>query len=197
MIKRLYVHSSIYDKFLAAFVAHTKNFKTGPGTDPDNFVGPVQNSMQYEKVHDMYSQIEKKGWKSALGGQVPDLQATKGYFFEPTVIDNPPEDSRIVTEEPFGPILPLLKWSDEDEVIARANDTKMGLGASVWSNDIERATRMAKQLEAGSVWINSHFDVAPGVPFGGHKWSGIGTEWGTAGLKSYCNSQSLWLKKKV
>ncbi|KAL8897740.1 MAG: hypothetical protein Q9207_007062 [Kuettlingeria erythrocarpa] len=198
MIKRLYVHSKIYSKFVEAFCNHVKaNFKVGPGTDPDNFIGPVQNSMQYEKVKDMYAQIAKQGWKTAMGGEMPDEDTSKGYFFQPTVIDNPPDDSQIVTEEPFGPILPILKWEDEDEVIARANDTKMGLGASVWGTDLERATRMAKQLEAGSVWVNSHFEVAPGIPFGGHKWSGIGTEWGVNGLKSYCNSQSLWLKKKV
>lgn len=198
MIKRLYVHSKIYSKFVEAFCNHVKaNFKVGPGTDPENFIGPVQNSMQYEKVKDMYSQISKQGWKTAMGGEMPDEDTSKGYFFQPTVIDNPPDDSRIVTEEPFGPILPILRWEDEDEVIKRANDTKMGLGASVWSMDLERATRMAKELEAGSVWVNSHFEVAPGVPFGGHKWSGVGTEWGVSGLKSYCNSQSLWLKKKV
>ncbi|KAI9872475.1 MAG: hypothetical protein M1830_001577, partial [Pleopsidium flavum] len=82
-----------------------------------------------------------------------------------------------------------------EDVIERANNSKMGLGASVWSADFDRATRMAKQMEAGSVWVNSHFDVLPGVPFGGHKWSGIGTEWGINGLKAYCNSQTLWLKK--
>ncbi|KAL8858194.1 MAG: hypothetical protein Q9178_005206 [Gyalolechia marmorata] len=204
MIKRLYVHSSIYPRFMSALVEHTRTLKVGSGTDPDVFIGPVQNSMQYEKVKDMYAQIPKQGWTAVLGGQ--ELPADdenrpagkgKGFFFQPTIIDDPPEDSRIVTEEPFGPILPVLKWTDEDDVIARANDSKMALGASVWSNDIDRANRMAKRLESGSVWVNSHFDVAPGVPFGGHKWSGIGMEWGLLGLKAYCNPQTLWLKKKV
>ena len=207
MIKRLYVHEKIYPQFLSAFAAHVKStMKVGSGMDPDNFIGPVQNSMQYEKVKDMYAQISKEGWKPALGGDMPsdndgtgkgEGEGGKGYFFTPTIIDNPPENSRIVTEEPFGPILPILKWSDDDDVVAKANDSKMGLGASVWSNDLERATRMAKQLEAGSVWVNSHFEVAPGIPFGGHKWSGIGMEWGQIGLKAYCNSQCLWLKKKI
>ncbi|KAL8678655.1 MAG: hypothetical protein Q9186_005010 [Xanthomendoza sp. 1 TL-2023] len=198
MIKRLYVHESIYPRFVDALVEQTKTLKVGAGTDPDNFIGPVQNSMQFEKVKDMYSQIEKQGWKPALGGAMPEMDPNgKGYFFQPTIIDNPPEDSRIVTEEPFGPILPILKWSDEEDVIRKANDSKMGLGASVWSKDVERATRMAKQLESGSVWVNSHFDVAPGVPFGGHKESGIGMEWGVLGLKAYCNPQTLWLKKTV
>ena len=194
MIKRLYVHEKIYPQFLEALVEHTKTLKSGNGLEDDVFFGPVQNSMQYGKVKSLFDEIPKQGWKPAIGGQLPEKQ--KGYFITPTIIDNPPEDSRVVTEEPFGPILPALKWSDEEDVIAKANDTKMGLGASVWSADIERATRMAKRLEAGSVWVNSHFNVAPGVPFGGHKWSGIGTEWGTNGLKAYCNSQSMWIFKQ-
>lgn len=90
-----------------------------------------------------------------------------------------------------------MKWDDEEDVIARANDTKMGLGASVWSSDLTEAERIAKRLEAGSVWVNAHIDVSPMVPFGGHKESGIGSEWGASGLKHFCNSQSLFLKKKV
>ncbi|KAI4230108.1 MAG: hypothetical protein L6R36_000365 [Xanthoria steineri] len=198
MIKRLYVHESIYARFLAAFVAHTRAFKVGPGTDPDVFIGPVQNKMQFDKVRTMYQHIAAENWTPALGGDVPDPDPTgKGYFFTPTIIDNPPEDSAIVTEEPFGPILPVLKWKDEEDIIGRANAGKTGLGASVWSKDLGRAERMARRLEAGSVWVNSHFDVAPRVPFGGHKWSGVGMEWGVLGLKGYCNPQTLWLKKGV
>lgn len=193
LIKRLYVHGAIYDQFRDALVAFSKTIKTGDGFEPDVLVGPIQNSMQYEKVKAMYSQIKEEGWTCALGGSIQE--SSKGYFIEPAIIDNPPEHSKIVTDEPFGPIIPILKWWDEVDVIARANDSKMGLGASVWSADIERAHRMARQLEAGSVWVNSHFDVAPGVPFGGHKWSGMGMEWGVVGLKAYCNPQTLWLRK--
>lgn len=150
---------------------------------------------RYEKVKDMYADISKCGYKQALEGSVSE--DSKGYFITPAIIDNPPEKSRIVVEEPFGPIVPLLKWSDEDDVIERANDSKMGLGASVWSRDLVRAESMARRLSAGSVWINSHFDVAPNVPFGGHKWSGVGSEWGITGLKAYCNSRSLWKWKNV
>jgi len=143
----------------------------------------------------MYAQIEKSGWKVALEGKV--RASDKGYFIEPAIIDNPPEDSRIVVEEPFGPIVPLLRWSDEDDVLERANALETGLGASVWSRDIARAERMARQLSAGSVWVNSHFDVAPTVPFGGHKESGVGMEWGLEGFRHYTNSRSLWVWKKV
>lgn len=143
----------------------------------------------------MYDEIQKQGWKTALKG---DVLATKdGYFIEPAVIDNPPEDSRIVVEEPFGPIVPLLKWSDEDDVIDRANALETGLGTSVWTKDLKRGEKIGRQINAGSVWINSHFDVAPHVPFGGHKESGIGREWGVEGFKQYLNSRSLWVWKKI
>jgi acyl-CoA reductase-like NAD-dependent aldehyde dehydrogenase len=197
-VKRIYVHEKIYDKFRDSFVDFVKNsIKTGPATadDESNLIGPVQNSMQFGKVLDLYSEIAKQGWKTAYGGD-PGKPAN-GFLIQPAIIDNPPEDSRIVQEEPFGPIVPLLKWSDEDNVIARANDTKMGLGASVWSQDIERGERIRDQLEAGSVWLNTHFELSPLVPFGGHKWSGLGMEWGIVGLKGWCNPQSQWLRKKM
>jgi acyl-CoA reductase-like NAD-dependent aldehyde dehydrogenase len=143
----------------------------------------------------MYADIEKEGWTVALEGSA--TKSDKGYYVEPSIIDNPPEDSRIVTEEPFGPIVPLLKWSSEDDVMERANALTTGLGASVWSKDIVRAERLARELSAGSVWVNSHFDVAPNVPFGGHKESGIGMELGIEGFKQYTNSRSLWVWKKV
>lgn len=143
----------------------------------------------------MFAQIDKCGWKAPLRGGV--RQASKGYFIEPAIIDNPPDNSRIVTEEPFGPIVPLLKWSSEEDVLDRANALETGLGASVWSKDVKRAERMGRCLSAGSVWINSHFDVAPNIPFGGHKESGIGTELGLEGFKHFTNSTSLWVWKKV
>lgn len=96
-----------------------------------------------------------------------------------------------------GPILPILSWSTEDEVIARANNTKMGLGASVWTTDMSEARRIGERLDAGSVWINSHLELSPHYPFGGHKESGLGHEWGLSGLKAFCNVQTLYLKKHV
>ncbi|KJZ71679.1 hypothetical protein HIM_08940 [Hirsutella minnesotensis 3608] len=195
VIKRIYVHEKIYEKFMKAMVAFAKNIKTGDGFEPDVLVGPIQNAMQFEKVKEFYADVEKSKWKQALEGQV--LKNRKGYFITPAIIDNPPEDSQVVVEEPFGPIVPVMKWSDEDDVIGRANNTKTGLGASVWSKDLDRAERMARKISAGSVWINSHFDLAANVPFGGHKWSGLGNENGMTGMKSYCNSRSLWKWKKV
>ncbi|KAM5341171.1 hypothetical protein ACJ41O_015280 [Fusarium nematophilum] len=196
LTKRIYIHEKIYDEFRDAMVEFTKsNIKTGGGFEDGVIVGPVQNSMQYDLVKDMYAEIDKQGWKVALEGKV--RESSKGYLIEPAIIDNPPEDSRIVVEEPFGPIVPLLKWSDEADVIDRANALETGLGASVWSRNLDRAEKMGRQLSAGSVWINSHFDAAPNVPFGGHKESGVGMEWGIEGFKHYTNSRSLWVWKKV
>ncbi|RGP73566.1 aldehyde dehydrogenase nad+ [Fusarium longipes] len=193
-VKRIYVHESIYEKFRDAIVKHVKNYKLGDGSNEATSHGPVQNEMQYNRVKTFFEDIEKQGWKVATGGRF-DPEPKNGYYITPTVIDNPPEDSRIVVEEPFGPILPLLSWKDEDEVIERANDTRLGLGASVWSTDLGTAERVAKQLDAGTVWINTHFDITPMAPFGGHKESGIGAEWGINGLKGMCNVQSLFLSK--
>lgn len=194
--KRIYIHEKIYDEFRDAMVDFTKsNIKTGGGFEEGVVVGPVQNKMQYALVKDMYSHIDKSGWATALRGNA--REGSDGYFIEPTIVDDPPEDSRIVVEEPFGPIVPIMKWSSEEDVLEKANALETGLGASVWSKDLGRAERMARQLSAGSVWVNSHFDVAPNVPFGGHKESGLGMEWGLEGFKQYTNSRSLWVWKRV
>lgn len=192
-LKRLYIHESIYEKFREAMVEQIKPLKVGNGFDEGVTHGPIQNSMQYERVKGFFADVEKQGHKVAVGGKID--HGSKGYFINPTIIDNPPDDSRIVVEEPFGPIVPILSWSSEDEVIARANNTKMGLGASVWSSNTETAERIARQLEAGTVWCNTHFDLSPTQPFGGVKESGMGVEWGLQGMKSYCNSQVLVVNK--
>ncbi|KEF57318.1 NAD-dependent aldehyde dehydrogenase [Exophiala aquamarina CBS 119918] len=193
-LKRVLVHESIADKFLAAMVQATQQLKVGPGDDPDVYLGPIQNSMQYERVKGFFADIEKENWKVAVGGSNPD---GPGYFITPTIIDRPKDDSRIVKEEPFGPIVPLITFKTDEEAIKKANDTHMGLGASVWSSDTERANRLAQKIQAGTVWVNTHFELDPRVPFGGHKESGVGSEWGLPGLKSFCNSQTLFLKRNT
>lgn len=196
-VKRIFVHDKIYDAFLAAMVEFvSNNLKPGLAADTNTFVGPVQNAMQFGKVKEFFEEAEAQQWKIALGGLSKETKkdGSKGFLLPPTIIDNPADDSRIVAEEPFGPIVPTLRWTDEADVLRRANGTESGLGASIWSADLERATRMANQLEAGSVWVNCHFELAPNMPFGGHKASGIGMEWGTLGLKGWCNGQSFWTK---
>ncbi|ROV92190.1 hypothetical protein VMCG_09277 [Cytospora schulzeri] len=194
-IKRVYVHEDIYDAFLTAFVEFVKNLKSGGPADTEAVLGPAQNNMQYAKLLEMFSHASKQGWKVALGGETLSTETESGFFLQPTVIDNPPEDSRIVVEEQFGPIVPLLKWSDEEDVLRRANASSMGLGGSVWSTNLEQAEAMTRRLEAGTVWVNCHFQVGPQVSFGGHKNSGIGVESGLDGLKGWCNAQTVWIAK--
>ncbi|EPE36390.1 ALDH-like protein [Glarea lozoyensis ATCC 20868] len=194
-IKRVYVHEAIYDAFIAAIVEFVKSLKSGGPSDAEAVLGPIQNSMQYAKLLELYSQVSKQDLKVAYGGEAASSQSGSGFYLPPTVIDNPPEDSKLVVEEQFGPIVPILKWSDEEDVIRRANASSMGLGGSVWSKDIVAAERLTRRLEAGTVWVNAHFEVGPQAAFGGHKNSGIGVESGLDGLKGWCNAQVVWIKK--
>ena len=191
--KRIYIHESIYKEFLEEMVNFTNTIKVGNPDDGDNILGPVQNKMQYERVKGFFEDSKSKGYKFATGG--PDVAASKGYFVPPTIIDNPPNASRIIQEEPFGPIVPTQPWSDLEEVIARANNTNTGLGACVWSKDEEKASKIARRLEAGSVFVNSYEKPTPQAIFGGHKESGIGGEWGKTGLLAYCNARAIHVYK--
>jgi acyl-CoA reductase-like NAD-dependent aldehyde dehydrogenase len=191
--KRVYIHESIYEDFVKRMVAFSKNIKVGSSDEEGVLLGPIQNSMQYEKVKQFFADSKEKGYKFAAGS--PDVAPSKGFFIQPAIIDNPPNDSRIIQEEPFGPIVPTQPWSDEDEVIARANNTNAGLGASVFSKDIEHANRIAKRLEAGNVFINSFTKPIPQAFFSGHKESGIGGEWGNMGVLAYCNAHAIHVYK--
>ena len=192
--KRLYIHEDVYDEVRDALVEFIKaNIKVGDGTLEDTDLGPIQNSMQYGKVKDYFADCHANGYKFALGGKIDEK--AKGWFVPVSLVDNPPENSRIVQEEPFGPILPLLKWSDEDDVIARANDTIYGLGATVWGKDLNAVERIGSQLEAGTVWLNEVHQYSPFQAFGGHKQSGLGCENSLHGLMEYTNWQTTTLKK--
>ena len=192
--KRLYIHEDVYDEVRDALVEFIEaNIKVGDGTLEDTDLGPIQNSMQYGKVKDYFADCHANGYKLALGGKIDEK--AKGWFVPVSLVDNPPENSRIVQEEPFGPILPLLKWSDEDDVIARANDTIYGLGATVWGKDLNAVERIGSQLEAGTVWLNEVHQYSPFQAFGGHKQSGLGCENSLHGLMEYTNWQTTTLKK--
>ena len=171
--KRIYVHSSIYEPFLAALVDATKHLKVGGSDEEGVMLGPIQNEMQYEKVKGYFADTKSKGYKVAYGST--DVQASKGFFVHPTIIDNPPDDSLIVQEEPFGPIVPVQSYEDIDEAIRRANDTKVGLGASVWGTDSDLLQSVADRIESGTVWVNSFPQVSVQGQFGGVKESGLGT----------------------
>ncbi len=186
--KRLYIHEDIYDDLAAELVSYARTVKVGDGLKQGTDLGPIQNRMQFEKLKDLLSDAKTNGCRFLLGGTVSD---EPGFFVPITIIDNPSEDSRVVVEEAFGPILPLLKFNDLEDVIARANDTEYGLAASVWSKDIKAARRIAERIEAGTVWVNEIHTFSPHVAFGGHKQSGIGIENAINGLAEYTNSQTL------
>ncbi|KAI1817449.1 aldehyde dehydrogenase [Poronia punctata] len=188
-VKRLYVHEAVYDAVLAALVGFAQSLKLG--VEEDAFVGPVANKPQYERVLGLLAEIERANLTLATGSTRP-VEGMKGYYIAPTVIDNPPEDSPIVAEEQFAPILPVMKWSDESDVIRRANGTELGLGASVWTRDAEQGERISNQLQAGNVWVNCHAELQPNTPFPGHKESGFGAEMGVEGLKAFCNVQAVY-----
>ncbi len=191
--KRLYVHEDIYDDLARELVAVAKSVKVGNGLD-DAELGPIQNRMQYDKVRNLLDDCRATGQTFLLGGEVSDAP---GYFVPITLIDNPPETSRSVVEEAFGPVLPLLKFRDIDDVVRSANDTAYGLAASVWTNDLALGEKIAARLEAGTVWINHAHVFAPDIAFGGHKQSGVGIENSLHGLSEYANAQTIMRKPLI
>ncbi|QQK80324.1 aldehyde dehydrogenase family protein [Salicibibacter cibi] len=191
--KRLYVHENIYDEFLAELVNYAKTVNVGDGMDSDTMIGPVQNNMQFEKVKDLIEDAKSSGATIVCGGDVEDKP---GYFIPITIVDNPAEDSRVVQEEAFGPILPVLKYHDYEDVIQRANDSIYGLAGSVWGEDLTFAKSIADRLETGTVWINEAHILSPKFPFGGHKHSGIGVEHSREGLAEYTNTKVVMMRKK-
>lgn len=191
-VKRLYIHADIYDRFAAALVDLVKAAKVGDGSEQGTQFGPVQNHQQYARIKGLIEDAKAKGYNFLIGGHMIDRP---GYFLPLSLVDNPPEDSRIVQEEQFGPILPLLKWTDETDVIARANASEYGLGGQVWSADEDRAYEIGLKLETGNVFINQPQLLDVIAPFGGHKQSGLGLESALDGLLAYTNSQTVMIRK--
>jgi acyl-CoA reductase-like NAD-dependent aldehyde dehydrogenase len=192
-IKRLYVPRAIHADFVKVFVAYADTVKVGDGLDPEVGVGPVQNAMQFEKLKTFLADIKANGQKIALGGEIDERQS--GYFFPITVVDNPPEDSKIVQEEQFGPILPILAYDEVDEAVERANASIYGLGGSVWGRDTKAAVAVANRIEAGMVWVNEIHTQGVDIPFGGVKQSGIGTEQGNEGRLLFTNPKTVLIAK--
>lgn len=186
--KRIYVHDSIYDALAAALKNVAERVTMGDGTAEGVALGPVQNAQQFARVQALIADSRAQGHRFLTGGHEPK---GKGYFVPVTIIDNPPETARVVQEEAFGPVVPLLRYSDLDEVVARANATDMGLAGSIWTSDIAAGAALAERLETGTVWINSAQNLTPYAAFGGHKQSGIGTEGGLDGLLEFTVPQTI------
>ena len=191
-IKRIYAHEQIYDALCDALVVEAKKAKVGDGLDPSTELGPIQNKMQYDKVVDIIKDTKKSGARFLTGGEIPN---GPGYFLTPTLVTDISDDSRLVQEEQFGPIVPILKFSDLEDAIRRANDTRYGLSGSVWTNDVKRGAEIAARLEVGTAWVNQHRATSAFVPFGGAKESGLGRQYASLGLKSYMEPEVVSVAK--
>ena len=192
--KRIYVHDSLYDAFSQRFADLARSVKMGPGLEEGVQLGPVQNRRQYERVCDMLQDCKDNCYDILAGGDLPEGD---GWFVPATVIGNPPDSARIVREEPFGPIVPLLKFSTEDEALDRANATDFGLAGSVWTSDEARGQALARRLQTGTVWINTIQKPSPHAPMSGHKASGFGAENGIEGLRAYTITQTIALERSA
>ncbi len=184
-MKRLYVHEDIHDQVCDALTAYARTILVGDGQDEGAILGPIANQMQFDKVKGLVDDAKTRG-RVLLGGE-----AGEGLFFPPTLIADLTSDDPLVTQEQFGPALPIIKFSDVEDAIGQANASENGLGGSVWSKDIEKAKEVAARLECGSAWINSHGGLNPAAPFGGVKSSGVGVEFGEEGLAEYTNIQVI------
>lgn len=187
-IKRVYVPERLYTDVVDALAEKANSVQVGDGTAEGTQLGPINNRPQFDRVSELVADAISGGARAVTGGKPVEGD---GYFFEPTILADIADGTRIVDEEQFGPALPIISYRDVDDVIERANATHFGLSGSVWGADGDRAAEIAAQLECGTAWVNSHLNLAPNQPFGGAKWSGIGVENGSWGLLGFTEIQVL------
>ncbi|WP_176598578.1 MULTISPECIES: aldehyde dehydrogenase family protein [Sphingobium] len=190
-VKRAYVHADIYDAMCEELAALAEAAIVGDGLEQGTQIGPIQNAMQFEKVKGFLDAARAEG-KIVAGGQAMERA---GYFIQPTIVRDVTDGMTIVDEEQFGPILPVVKFDDVDDVIARANASDYGLGGSVWSADVGRASEIAARIESGQVWVNQHLAIGPHIPMAGFKNSGLGVEQAEEGLAEYTQLQVINIKR--
>lgn len=195
-VKRLFVFESVAEEFIKKLEAGIRNLRVGNGMHENIDMGPLNNRKQWENIKELVADVEEKNeGRIVTGGRVPEGSAfSKGYFFEPTLVVDVPRESRLLKEEVFGPILPVVRVKNLDEAIEEANNTCYGLGASIWTKNLDRTRKGCEQLNAGSIWLNQHLKVAPEVPFGGTRQSGIGRENGPDSLSEYLDLKTVMLK---
>jgi acyl-CoA reductase-like NAD-dependent aldehyde dehydrogenase len=186
-VKRVYAPTALYDGLCNELARLAREALVDDGFTPGVQIGPIQNKAQYEKVKEFLDDAHAHG-KVIAGGKALDRE---GYFIPPTIVRDIPENSRLVREEQFGPVLPVIAYDDLDEAIALANDSEYGLGGTIWSSNPERAFEVALKIDAGTVWVNKHLDLPFDVPFGGAKQSGFGAENGQEGLEEYTQAKII------
>lgn len=190
---RMLVHRDVYDEFLDLLSKSIATINVvGDPFEESTFQGPQVSRAQYERVLGFIERANQEGAKLVHGGKkVAGKQGGRGFFLEPTVFSNVTEDMELFTEEVFGPVAAVTPFNTEDEALRLANTSRYGLGASIFTKDVERAHRLAAKVESGQVWINSSNDGDVRMPFGGVKQSGIGRELGESGLNAYCQTKAV------
>jgi acyl-CoA reductase-like NAD-dependent aldehyde dehydrogenase len=189
-LKRLYVHDSLYDAVCRELVEFAKTVPMGDGRDETMQLGPIQNQMQFDKVSRFVEEAKQAGGRILCGGAPA---GGTGYFYPITFVADVKEGTPLVDEEQFGPALPIIRYSDVEDALQRANADPLGLGGSVWGADTAKAKQLAQRLECGITWVNRHGGIQPNTPFGGVKQSGIGVEFNVDGLKEYTVQQTVWV----
>ncbi|WP_445326660.1 aldehyde dehydrogenase family protein [Sphingobium sp. AN641] len=180
-IKRAYVPAALYEDFCDELVILANAAIVDDGAKQGTTIGPIQNKMQFDKVMALIEDARGRGTILAGG----DALDRPGYFIPPTIVRDLDDSAPLVAEEQFGPVLPVLQYTDIDDVIARANNSEYGLGGTVWGKDVDRAMAVAMRIDTGTVWVNQHLAIDPNIPFRGVKQSGLGAELGEAGLLEY------------
>ena len=185
---RLFAHRSVFDQVVEGVSGVAASMKLGPGLDPTTEMGPLVSAEQQERVMGYIASGRAEGASITTGGEAV---AGPGYFVKPTVMVNVKPDMKVVREEIFGPVLVAQRFDDLDEVAAMANDSEFGLGASIWSNNLQAVHRLTPKIRSGTVWVNCHNVLDPAMPFGGFKQSGMGRENGRAGVEMYTEIKSV------
>jgi succinate-semialdehyde dehydrogenase/glutarate-semialdehyde dehydrogenase len=197
-IKRLYLFDKIYDQFVSKLAGKVEKLRVGNGLEQGVIVEPLHTAAQRDEVEAQVNDAVKRGARVLAGGKRPTDEAfAKGNFYLPTLLVDVDESSRAVHEEVFGPALPIMRVKDLDEAILRANSSIYGLGSSIWTRDLDKATEAADRLEAGYTWINSPQIIFDELPFGGVKQSGLGKEHGEEALDYYMETKSVVVARRL
>jgi succinate-semialdehyde dehydrogenase/glutarate-semialdehyde dehydrogenase len=191
-VKRLYLFEKIYDQFVARLTSKMEKLRVGNGLDQGVIVGPLHTASQREEIEAQVKDAVERGARIVAGGKRPSGQGLdRGNFYLPTLLVDVDENARVLNEEVFGPVLPIMRVKDFDDAIEKANRSIYGLGSSVWTKDLDRAVQAADRLEAGYTWINSPQIIFDELPFGGFKQSGLGKEHGEEALDYYMETKSV------